>query len=82
MTSAKWQKTITSLFLELILPLIQPQSSDKADAPLNLGLRGQVPRSGKSECGGARPWHLLLDGGREGGLLCEAGDRIRLSLES
>lgn len=53
MTSAKWQKTITSLFLELILPLMQPQSSDKVDAPLSLGLRGQVPHSGKWDLGKA-----------------------------
>lgn len=36
MTSAKWQKTITSLFLEVILLLMQPWFSDKADAPVNL----------------------------------------------
>lgn len=53
MTSAKGQKTITSLSLELMLALTQPQSSDKADAPLRLDLRGQVPHSEKWDLGKA-----------------------------
>ena len=47
MWCAEWQRTIASLFLEVILPLMWCCSLDKADTPVNhVGLKRPVPPRG------------------------------------